>query len=214
MADGLILHDLTIFRSGAPLVAINRTIPPGGVLTVMGPSGVGKSTLLAAITGTLAPGFACTGRIVLNGRDITRAAPHARRVGILFQDDLLFPHLSVGENLAFGLQAGGDRATRRARIAAALDDIGLPGFADRDPETLSGGQKARVALMRMLLADPEALLLDEAFSGLDADLRAQMRALVFARARRLGLPVLMVTHDPADADAAEGDIAWFGRDPV
>ncbi len=214
MADGLILHDLTIFRSGAPLVAINRTIPPGGVLTVMGPSGVGKSTLLAAITGTLAPGFACTGRIVLNGRDITRAVPHARRVGILFQDDLLFPHLSVGENLAFGLQAGGDRATRRARIAAALDDIGLPGFADRDPETLSGGQKARVALMRMLLADPEALLLDEAFSGLDADLRAQMRALVFARARRLGLPVLMVTHDPADADAAEGDIAWFGRDPV
>lgn len=213
MADGLILHDLTITRDGAPLIRLDKAIPPGAVLTVMGPSGVGKSTLLAAITGTLAPGFACSGRITLNGRDITRAVPHARRVGILFQDDLLFPHLSVGENLAFGLRDGGDRAGRRTRINAALDDIGLSGFADRDPATLSGGQKARVALMRMLLSAPEALLLDEAFSGLDADLRAQMRDLVFTRARRLGLPVLMVTHDQSDAAATGGDVVVFRRDP-
>jgi len=206
MAEGLVLDRVVITRDGVPLVALDRVIPPGAVLTVMGPSGVGKSTLLAAITGTLAPGFGCTGRVTLNGRDITRAPPHARRVGILFQDDLLFPHLSVGENLAFGLRGGGDRAARRARIAAALDDVGLSGFADRDPATLSGGQKARVALMRMLLSDPEALLLDEAFSGLDADRRARMRVLVFARARALRLPVLMVTHDRADADAAGGDV--------
>lgn len=206
MADGLILDRLAVTRHGAPLVALDRVIPPGAVLTVMGPSGVGKSTLLAAITGTLAPGFACTGRVVLNGRDITAAPPHTRRVGILFQDDLLFPHLSVGENLAFGLRGGGDRAARRARIAAALAEVGLDGFAGRDPATLSGGQKARVALMRMLLSDPAALLLDEAFSGLDADRRARMRTLVFDRAHALGLPVLMVTHDRADADAAGGDV--------
>jgi len=206
MADGLILDRLAVTRHGAPLVALDRVIPPGAVLTVMGPSGVGKSTLLAAITGTLAPGFACTGRVVLNGRDITAAPPHTRRVGILFQDDLLFPHLSVGENLAFGLRGGGDRAARRARIAAALAEVGLDGFAGRDPATLSGGQKARVALMRMLLSDPAALLMDEAFSGLDADRRARMRTLVFDRAHALGLPVLMVTHDHADADAAGGDV--------
>jgi len=210
MAEGLILDRLAITRDGAPLVALDRAIAPGAVLTVMGPSGVGKSTLLAAITGTLAPGFGCTGRITLNGRDITRAAPHARRVGILFQDDLLFPHLSVGENLAFGLRGGGGRAARRAQIAAALDDVGLAGFADRDPATLSGGQKARVALMRMLLSDPAALLLDEAFAGLDADRRSRMRRLVFDRARARGLPVLMVTHDREDADAGGGDVVELG----
>lgn len=206
MDEGLILDRVAITRNGAPLVALDRVIAPGAVLTVMGPSGVGKSTLLAAITGTLAPGFACTGRIVLNGRDITGTPPHARRVGILFQDDLLFPHLSVGENLAFGLRGGGDRAARRARIGAALAEVGLDGYADRDPATLSGGQKARVALMRMLLSDPEALLLDEAFSGLDADRRARMRSLVFERAWTRGLPVLMVTHDAEDARAAGGDV--------
>jgi putative thiamine transport system ATP-binding protein len=206
MAEGLILDRVAITRAGAPLVALDRIVPPGTVLTVMGPSGVGKSTLLAAITGTLAPGFASTGRVMLNGRDITHAPPHARRVGILFQDDLLFPHLSVGENLGFGLRGGGGRAARRARIDEALSEVGLAGYADRDPATLSGGQKARVALMRMLLSDPEALLLDEAFSGLDADRRARMRSLVFDRARVRGLPVLMVTHDRDDADAAGGDV--------
>lgn len=212
MAEGLILDRVAITRDGVPLVAIDRVIPPGDVLTVMGPSGVGKSTLLAAITGTLAPGFACTGRIVLNGRDITRAPPHARRVGILFQDDLLFPHLSVGENLAFGLRGGGDRAARRAIVDSALAEVGLGGFADRDPATLSGGQKARAALIRMLLSEPEGLLLDEAFSGLDAARRARMRTLVFDRARARGLPVLMVTHDREDAKAAGGDVIDLGHD--
>ncbi|PWR02638.1 ABC transporter ATP-binding protein [Meridianimarinicoccus roseus] len=210
MADGLILEALRITRHGAPLVALDRAIAPGEVLTVMGPSGVGKSTLLAAITGTLAPGFRAEGRIWLDGQDITRTPPHLRRVGILFQDDLLFPHLNVAENLAFGLRPGGTRPDRLSRIEAALDEIGLPGYGPRDPATLSGGQKARVALMRMLLSEPCTLLLDEAFGGLDAALRQQMRALVFDRARDRRLPVLMVTHDAEDAAAAGGEIVRLG----
>ena len=201
---GLELRDLQITINGAPLVSVNTTVAPGQVVTIMGPSGVGKSTILAAITGSLAPAFRFTGQVILNGTDVTRLPPPARRIGILFQEELLFPHLSVGANLAFGLRRGAK--DRRALIDAALTDIGLPGVADRDPATLSGGQKARVALMRMLLFDPQALLLDEAFSKLDTDLRAQMRDLVFTHARGRDLPVLMVTHDHEDAAAAGGPV--------
>lgn len=201
---GLELRNLTITLNGAPLVAVNTTVAPGQVVTIMGPSGVGKSTILAAITGSLAPAFRFTGQVILNGTDVTRLPPPARRIGILFQEELLFPHLSVGANLAFGLRRGAK--DQRAVIDAALNDIGLPGVADRDPATLSGGQKARVALMRMLLSDPQALLLDEAFSKLDTDLRAQMRELVFTHARARDLPVLMVTHDHEDAAAAGGPV--------
>lgn len=213
MDKGLILRDLRILHRSTPLIAIDRAIAPGAILTVMGPSGVGKSTLLACITGTLAPGFSATGEIWLDGQDITARAPHMRRVGILFQDDLLFPHLSVGENLAFGLRPGGTRTERWNRVCAGLRDIEMDGFEDRDPATLSGGQKARVALMRMLLSDPCALLLDEAFSGLDAALRSQMRTLVFDHARERQLPVLMVTHDAEDAEAAGGDVLRLGLAP-
>ncbi|WP_108813985.1 ATP-binding cassette domain-containing protein [Loktanella sp. Alg231-35] len=210
MDKGLSLRDVTITKGGAPLLSVSHDIAPGEVLTVMGPSGVGKSTLLAFITGTLAPDFHATGDVWLDGQDITHAAPHQRRVGILFQDDLLFPHLSVGANLAFGLQPGGSRAERAAKIAEALNEIGLSGFEDRDPATLSGGQKARVALMRMLLSEPCGLLLDEPFSRLDAALRAQVRDMVFDRAKARQLPVLMVTHDADDAQAAGGVIVTLG----
>lgn len=210
MTTGLTLKSLAISRLGAPLVQIDTHVPAGEVLSIMGPSGAGKSTLLAALTGTLADGFTMTGRVILNGRDITDLPTEQRHVGILFQDDLLFPHLSVGENLSFGLRAGGTRHQRKARIIEALNDIGLDGFYDRDPATLSGGQKARVSLMRMLLSDPEALLLDEAFSGLDPELREQIRALVFTHARTQNLPVVMVTHDPAEAEAAGGPILKIG----
>ncbi len=210
MDKGLSLRDVTIAKDGAPLLAISYDVAPGDVLTVMGPSGVGKSTLLAFITGTLSPDFRATGEVWINGHNITHAAPHQRRVGILFQDDLLFPHLSVGANLAFGLQPGGSPAERRARIDEALEEVELRGFADRDPATLSGGQKARVALMRMLLSEPCGLLLDEPFSRLDAALRAQIRDMVFERAKVRKLPVLMVTHDIDDAQAAGGDIITLG----
>lgn len=204
---GLHLDRLAVTRAGQPLVALDAHVPPGAVLSVMGPSGSGKSTLLAAIMGTLPSGFAATGCVRLDGADLSGLPPEARRIGILFQDDLLFPHLSVGGNLGFGLRAGlRGRAARRARIEAALEAGGLAGFFDRDPATLSGGQRARVSLLRMLLSEPRALLLDEAFSKLDTGLRAQMRDLVFGTARARGLPVVQVTHDRADAEAAGGAI--------
>ena len=211
MADGLVLENLSVARDGQIMFDIDHRVAPGEILTVMGPSGAGKSTLLSVITGTLSPVFRTAGRILLNGMDLSPLPPEQRRVGILFQDDLLFPHLSVGENLAFGLSASVQgRATRQARIEDALDEIGLAGFSQRDPATLSGGQKARVALMRMLLSEPRALLLDEPFSRLDAELRAQVRSLVFARAQARGLPVVLVTHDAEDAAAAGGDVYKIG----
>jgi putative thiamine transport system ATP-binding protein len=208
---GLRLQGVTIALAGRPLLAVDAHVAPGQALTVMGPSGSGKSTLLAAVIGALPPAFAMTGRIRLDGRDLGALPPEARRIGILFQDELLFPHLSVGGNLAFGLRPEvRGRAARRAAVAAALADVGLQGYADRDPATLSGGQRARVALMRALLSDPAALLLDEAFSKLDAALRDQVRRLVFDTARARGLPVLQVTHDPGDAQAAGGPVLRVG----
>ncbi len=186
---------------------LDLVIAPGEIVTLMGPSGSGKSSLLALICGTLDPVFRSRGRILLDGEDLAPLPPERRRVGILFQDDLLFPHLSVAENLAFGLLPGTrGRAARRRRILEALAEADLEGFADRDPATLSGGQRARVALMRTLLAEPRALLLDEPFSKLDFALRARFRSFVFDHARAEGLPTLLVTHDPADAESTGGPV--------
>ncbi|QQA42829.1 ATP-binding cassette domain-containing protein [Pelagovum pacificum] len=203
MSEGLTLDQVRITRKGETLVAVDRTVGPGDVLTIMGPSGSGKSTLLAFVTGTLSRAFEAEGRVLLNGTDVTDLPPERRRIGILLQDDLLFPHMSVAQNLAFGLRPGPDR---RQRIEEALAEVDLAGYGLRDPATLSGGQRSRIALMRMLLSEPAALLLDEPFSRLDAALRDRVRDLVFTRARARQLPVLLVTHDAADADAASGDV--------
>ncbi|MEP4888171.1 MAG: ATP-binding cassette domain-containing protein, partial [Alphaproteobacteria bacterium] len=169
-ADGsLELHDVSLTLKGAQLFApIELIVPVGEAATVMGPSGCGKSSLLAHICGTLAPAFTPRGSVSLAGNPLDALPPEQRHIGILFQDDLLFPHLSVGDNLAFGLppEVRG-RERRRTEIDTALADAGLAGMADRDPATLSGGQRTRVALMRTLLSHPRALLLDEPFSKLD-----------------------------------------------
>ena len=209
--SGLTLDRLVIRHHGRVVVALDCHVAGGEVVTVMGPSGSGKSTLLAAIVGALPPGFSASGQVRLAGRDLAGLSTADRRIGLLFQDDLLFPHLSVGGNLAFALPPGlRRRSARNAAIAAALVQVGLAGFANRDPATLSGGQRARVALMRTLLAEPQALLLDEPFSRLDAALRDQIRQVVFALARARALPVLLVTHDPGDAAAAGGRVVQLG----
>lgn len=189
------------------LVRLDASVAPGEVLTVMGPSGSGKSTLLAFIAGFLDPAFTASGTIHLCGREITSLPPNARRAGLLFQDALLFPHMSVGANLLFAMDPQvSPAALRRRKAEEALAEAGLEGMFDRDPATLSGGQQQRVALMRVLLSRPQALLLDEPFSRLDAGLRSQMRRFVFDEAARYSLPVLLVTHDEEDARSAGGSI--------
>lgn len=208
---GLVLDHVAIRLGPRRLLAVNAAVAPGETLTVMGPSGSGKSTLLAFLCGTLDPAFAAEGRVVLDGEDITGLPPERRRVGILFQDALLFPHLSVAGNLLVAVPANvRGRAARRTLVAEALAEADLEGFGDRDPATLSGGQQARVALMRTLLARPRALLLDEPFSKLDTALRDRIRAFVFDEIRRHALPTLMVTHDHADAAAAAGRVVELG----
>lgn len=178
---------------------LSLEVADGEAVTLMGPSGVGKSSLLAYACGTLPRGLVGEGAVWLDGVAVTSLPPHRRRIGILFQDDLLFPHMSVGGNLLFGLAANVRGPARHAAVAAALREAELPGIEHRDPTTLSGGQRARVALMRVLLSQPRALLLDEPFSSLDAALRGRFRALVLASAQRRSLPLLLVTHDPSDA---------------
>jgi putative thiamine transport system ATP-binding protein len=210
---GLVLESVALYLEGRRLIGpLDLQVPPGEVVTLMGRSGSGKSSLLAFICGTLDPAFAAEGRILLDGRDIAALPPERRRLGILFQDDLLFPHLAVGGNLSFGLPPGLSGRERRARVAAALAESGLDGLEGRDPATLSGGQRARVALLRMLLSEPRALLLDEPFGGLDEALRQQFRDLVFRRVRERQLPALLVTHDRADAAAASGKIVTVDED--
>lgn len=209
----LTLCDVTIGIHGRVLLCVSATVMPGGVLTIMGPSGSGKSTLLAHIGGFLDPAFVASGTVRLGQEDLIGLPPQRRHTGILFQDPLLFPHLSVGGNIVFAIpEAIKGRDVRRRLAEDALDEVGLGGFFDRDPETLSGGQKARVALQRVLLSEPRLLLLDEPFSKLDMALRQQTRELVFAKARSVGLPTILVTHDRADADAAGGALIHIGAE--
>jgi len=204
--QGLVLDSVSIALAGTRLLTVSCQVAPGEIVTIVGESGSGKSTLLAFIGGFLDPIFAADGRVRLSGTDITEMPARDRRIGLLFQDDLLFPHLSVRQNLLFAIPPGVRGRVRKDMADAALEDVGLAGFGKRDPSTLSGGQRSRVALMRMLLSRPRALLLDEPFSKLDPDRRGKIRDLVFQKARSEQLPVLLVTHDEADATSAGGQI--------
>jgi putative thiamine transport system ATP-binding protein len=193
------LENLHIRKQGTSLFdPVTLVIAPGEIATLMGPSGCGKSTLLSAVSGSLDPVFTLTGAVRLNGREITSLPMEDRNIGLLFQDDLLFPHMDIGSNLAFALRENISGPERRVLVGRALESAGLEGFEKRDPSSLSGGQKARVSLLRSLLARPGALLMDEPFSKLDHPLKAVIRPFVFSRIREMNIPALLVTHDPAD----------------
>lgn len=172
-------------------------VATGARVALLGPSGAGKSTLLNAIAGFIAP---VSGRILWDGADLARLAPGDRPLSVLFQDQNLFPHLTLDQNLGLGisprLRLG---AADRARIAAALDRVGLGGMGNRRPGELSGGQAGRAALARALLRARPMLLLDEAFAALGPALKADMLDLVASVADDTGATVLMITHDPQDA---------------
>ena len=202
----LIVENLAIDRGERRIFSgVNLAIAAGQALVVTGANGAGKSTLLKAIAGFLRP---AEGRIALEGAGEAELREHCH---YLAHDNALKPSLSVGENLLFAIRAGKSKLADRRQVAeAALDEAGLSGFFERDPATLSGGQKARAALMRVLLSGPRALLLDEPFSKLDTERRAKIRTFVFEEARQRQLPVLLVTHDAADAQAAGGPVVTLG----
>jgi len=206
--SSLELNDVRISLNGKQLLELNYLVRPGEILTVMGPSGSGKSSLLSYIAGFLPPAFEASGSVLIDGEDICSVPAEGRHIGLLFQDPLLFPHLSVAGNLRFGLAKGTENKDQI--IQQGLEDIGLGGFGARDPGTLSGGQASRVALLRLLLSAPSAVLLDEPFAKLDTQLREEVRDLVFGKLRTAGLPAILVTHDQADADSAGGMFCQLG----
>ncbi|EYD75137.1 Thiamin ABC transporter, ATPase component / Thiamine transport ATP-binding protein thiQ [Rubellimicrobium mesophilum DSM 19309] len=184
---------------GAFRLSADLEVPGGASVAVMGPSGGGKSTLLSAIAGFLAP---VSGRVLWDGRDLGPLSPGQRPVGVLFQDNNLFPHLTALQNVALGLRPSlRPRPEERARAEAALARVGLGGLGDRRPAQLSGGQQGRAALARLLVQDRPLVLMDEPFAALGPALKAEMLTLTREVLGARGATLLMVTHDPEDARA-------------
>jgi len=187
-------------RTYGSTVAVDRVdldVAQGELVALLGPSGCGKTTTLRMVAGFIAP---TAGRVLIGGRDVTRAAPYARDTGMVFQGYALFPHMTVAQNVGFGLEMRRiARPQREARVREALRLVRLDGMGDRRPAQLSGGQQQRVALARALVVNPAVFLLDEPLSNLDARLRAEVRVEIRALQQRLGLTTLFVTHDQDEA---------------
>ncbi len=184
-------------RLGEFRLTADLAVSRGALCAVIGPSGSGKSTLLNTIAGFLAPE---AGRVTWGDADLTDLAPGARPVSVIFQDQNLFPHLTVAENVGLGLRPTLNlSADDRAQVEAALGRVGLAGLGQRRPAALSGGQQSRVALARMLLMARPVVLLDEPFSALGPALKAEMLDLVAELARETGATCLIITHEPGDA---------------
>jgi iron(III) transport system ATP-binding protein len=191
---------------------VSLSIRKGEFFAFLGPSGSGKTTLLRLVAGFGTPE---SGRILIGGRDATREPPWARNVGLVFQSYALWPHMTVAQNVAFGLERRRvPRAERDRRVKGALDLVGLGHLAERRPSQLSGGQQQRVAIARTLAIEPEVLLLDEPLSNLDAGLRAGVRAELVELQRRLGLTTILVTHDQEEANAAADRMAVLNEGRV
>ncbi|MGA0813458.1 MAG: ABC transporter ATP-binding protein [Ilumatobacteraceae bacterium] len=194
----LVVDSVSVSLGGRSVLdAVSLAVSAGEVVAVFGPSGSGKSTLLRAVAGLVEVE---SGRVVIDGVDVTSVPTHRRRVGMVFQDEQLFPHRDVAGNVAFGLEmAGVERRERESRVEELLSAVGLDGFGDRDVSTLSGGEAKRVALARSLAPRPAVLLADEPLTGLDADLHDRLAVEVGAVLRESGTTTLWVTHDRAEA---------------
>jgi putative spermidine/putrescine transport system ATP-binding protein len=181
-------------------VAVDRVdldVAEGELVALLGPSGCGKTTTLRMVAGFIAPS---AGRVLIGGQDVTARPPYARDTGMVFQGYALFPHMTVAENVGFGLEMRRvPKAARAGRVAEALRLVRLEGLGERRPAQLSGGQQQRVALARALVVNPGVFLLDEPLSNLDARLRAEVRVEIRALQQRLGLTTLFVTHDQEEA---------------
>ncbi|MFQ1702366.1 ATP-binding cassette domain-containing protein [Loktanella agnita] len=189
--------DKLLIQQGAFALRADFTVAAGKITALIGPSGAGKSTLLSAVAGFLDPD---EGRVLWDETDITTTTPGDRPVSMLFQDNNLFPHLTVAQNVRLGLRPSLRIVkAETARINDVLEEVGLTGMAQRKPGALSGGQQSRAALARVLLADRPLVLLDEPFSALGPALKAEMLDLVRSKLAAVGRTVIMVTHDPADA---------------
>ncbi len=185
------------YGSTEVLKDLSLDIVPGEFFALLGPSGSGKSTLLRLIAGF---NRHQQGEVLVDGRDVSPLPPWQRNIGMVFQNYALWPHMTVWDNVAFGLvERKVDKATLKSRVGAALELVGLGAYAQRRPNQLSGGQQQRVALARTIVIEPQVLLLDEPLSNLDKTLRVQMRQELLAMQRRLGLTTIFVTHDQEEA---------------
>lgn len=204
----LSLEKLVISRAENVLLNVNAGVEKGQVLTVMGPSGAGKSTLLQAIAGQLYEPFSVSGIIKINNNVINRKPAHLRKVGMMFQDALLFEHMTVAENIAFAMPktSHSNPHARMEAINTMLSAVELESMGQRGVNTLSGGQQSRVSLLRTLASAPDVVLLDEPFSKLDLALRGQIRSWTFEQLKARNIPAVLVTHDNEDAIAAGGQI--------
>lgn len=198
----LMLDKVKISRGETPLFPpFSLSVGKGEITGIEAPSGTGKSILLRWILGALPEGFTASGSVNLDGVDLIPLATEQRKLGLLLQQAKLFPHLSVSNNIGFAMPRTTGATTnfeRSARINELLEQADLSGMGERDPATLSGGQQARVALLRALAAEPAGLLLDEPFSSLDRSLRQQFRSWVFEQIRNRDIPALVVSHDADD----------------
>lgn len=209
------IDEVSIAYDGVPVLdCVSLTVDEGEVVALLGPSGSGKSTLLRIVAGLEVPDH---GSVHLAGRDITRVPTHRRGVGMVFQDEQLFPHRDVARNISFGLEmAGVDRRARDARVRELLVLVGMTGFEWRQVADLSGGQAKRVALARALAPRPAVLLLDEPLTGLDRDLHDHLAGEVVGILRTTGTTAVWVTHDRDEAhDVADRvvDLPTLGRRP-
>ena len=198
-------------HNGYLLQNFSLAVQSGEIAVLQGPSGCGKSTLLSVIAGTNVPSLTVSGEVTLNGKSILGLPAEQRHIAILFQEALLFPHLTIADNLGFGLPAGLSRKARHDAINDALQKADMAQFADADPATLSGGQKARIAMMRAMLSSPDALLMDESFASLDPHLRQQFGRFVSNEVRSRAIPALLISHHEDDKEFATGPVIhWPG----